>query len=66
LPTDFVSKLALGIVAFEMPITSLEGKWKLSQNRPPVDISGATAGLRSAADPLGAAVADLMDSVNSQ
>jgi transcriptional regulator len=66
LPTEFVSKLAHGIVAFEMPITSLEGKWKLSQNRPPVDVSRATAGLRSQADPLGVAVADLMDSVSSQ
>jgi transcriptional regulator len=65
LPTDFVTKLAQGIVAFEMPITSLEGKWKLGQNRPPVDVQGATAGLRSQPDPLAAAVADLMDSLVS-
>ena len=34
---DFVPKLANGIVAFEMPIDRLEGKFKLSQNRPEAD-----------------------------
>jgi len=31
---DFYSKLAQQIVAFRIRITSIEGKWKLNQNRP--------------------------------
>src|SRR5690349_24196495 len=33
LPEDYLRKMIRGIVAFEMPITRLEGKFKLSQNR---------------------------------
>ncbi len=31
---DFVKRLAQSIVAFRVQITRIEGKWKLSQNRP--------------------------------
>jgi transcriptional regulator len=34
---DFVERMSRGIVAFEMPIEMLEGKFKLSQNRPSGD-----------------------------
>lgn len=33
LPNDYIEKLARGIVAFELPLSRLEGKFKLSQNR---------------------------------
>ena len=33
LPDDFLSKMRLGIVGFDIQITRLEGKWKLGQNR---------------------------------
>src|SRR5206468_2683175 len=33
LPDDYLRKMLRGIVAFEIPITRLEGKFKLSQNR---------------------------------
>ncbi len=33
-PAEFVERLAKQIVAFRIPITRLEGKWKLNQNRP--------------------------------
>ncbi len=50
-----------GIVAFEMPIDRLEGKFKLGQNRPAADREGAAAGLRATGEPLGHEVARLMD-----
>jgi len=35
-----------GIVGLEIPIARIEGKWKVSQNRPAVDQAGVVAGLR--------------------
>ena len=40
LPADYLDKMIRGIVAFEMPITRLEGKFKLGQNRSPADVQG--------------------------
>jgi transcriptional regulator len=60
LSEDYIANMARGIVAFEMPVARLEGKRKLSQNRPPADVDGAIAGLRATAEPLGLAVAELM------
>jgi transcriptional regulator len=37
LPDDFVQKKMRGIVSFALEITRLEGKFKLSQNRPEED-----------------------------
>jgi transcriptional regulator len=34
------------IVGFELTLTSLEGIWKMSQNRPAGDRAGTAAGLR--------------------
>jgi len=50
LPTDFRDKLIQGIVAFEIPVTRLEGKFKLSQNRPAADVAGVIAALNACAD----------------
>ena len=57
-PADYVQGLLKGIVGIEIPIARLEGKWKLSQNRPPEDRQGAVDGLRQAGDPLSAAMTD--------
>lgn len=46
-PEDYVQAMVRGIVAFTLTITRLEGKWKMSQNRPPEDRAGVTEGLRS-------------------
>jgi transcriptional regulator len=43
-------KLISGVVAFDMPIDSLEGKFKLSQNRKPEDQLGAIEGLEETKD----------------
>jgi len=57
-PADYVRGLLKGIIGIEIPIAKLEGKWKLSQNRPPADQQGAVDGLGQAGDPLSAAMAD--------
>jgi len=45
LPEDWLRNLARGIVGFELEITRLEGKWKLSQNRPEEDRERVAAAL---------------------
>ena len=57
-PADYVQGLLKGIVGIEIPIARLEGKWKLSQNRPPEDRQGAVDGLGQSGDPLSAAMTD--------
>jgi transcriptional regulator len=44
-PADFVQGMLRGIIGFAIPITRLEGKWKMSQNRPAEDRAGVVAGL---------------------
>lgn len=53
LPVDFRSKMERGIVAFELPIERIEGKFKLSQNRPVADQKSARNGLASEAGSRG-------------
>jgi transcriptional regulator len=36
-PDDYIEQLKKAIVGIEIPVTSITGKWKTSQNRPPVD-----------------------------
>ena len=44
-PPDYIDAMLKGIVGFALPIARLEGKWKMSQNRPAVDQAGVVAGL---------------------
>jgi transcriptional regulator len=44
-PESFIASQLKGIVGFEIEIGSLEGKWKVSQNRPMPDRAGVVAGL---------------------
>ena len=46
-PADYISALLKGIVGIEISIESIEGKWKLSQNRNVHDHVGVIAGLRA-------------------
>ncbi|MBV9469502.1 MAG: FMN-binding negative transcriptional regulator [Abitibacteriaceae bacterium] len=46
LPADYKLKMMRGIVGFEIPITRLQGKWKLGQNRSQSDQQGVYAALR--------------------
>jgi len=58
---SYVEKLQRGIVAFEMPIETLHGKRKLSQNKPAADRAGVVAGLRASGDAESLAVAREME-----
>jgi transcriptional regulator len=60
LPDTYVEGMMRGIVAFEIPIDRLEGKAKLSQNRPAADQARVRAALASQDDPLANQVARLM------
>ncbi|HMJ12168.1 MAG TPA: FMN-binding negative transcriptional regulator [Polyangiaceae bacterium] len=52
--------VAKGVVAFELQVTELEGKFKLSQNRPELDRLSVVKQLGANADPAIREVAELM------
>ena len=45
-PPDYIRSMLKAIVGFAIPIARLEGKWKMSQNRPPADRQGVVGALR--------------------
>jgi transcriptional regulator len=49
-PDAFIRAQMRGIVGIEIEISSIEGKWKVSQNRPVADREGVAAGLGEADD----------------
>jgi transcriptional regulator len=42
-PADYLAGMMKAIVGIEIPLDRLEGKWKLSQNRPPADRAAVAA-----------------------
>lgn len=50
-PAEFIASQLKAIVGIEIPITSIEGKWKMSQNRSDADRDGVIKGLSSPSDP---------------
>lgn len=60
LPADYLRNMVDGIVAFEVRITRMEGKFKLSQNRPPADRDNVIAALLDKGDDNAASLAALM------
>jgi transcriptional regulator len=61
-PPEFIQSHLRGIVGLRMPIASLEGKRKLSQNRSPADRAGVAAGLAESERPMDRHVATLIPS----
>jgi transcriptional regulator len=59
-PEAFISQLTRAIVGVELVITRLEGKWKMSQNRPGADIEGVVDGLNRSHDPVHQQVAKVV------
>ena len=57
-PPDFLATLLKAIVGIEIPLDRLQGKWKLSQNRPPQD--QAAGAIDIANQPSAAGMAQLM------
>ena len=60
-PDDYISGLLTAIVGIELRISRLAGKWKLSQNRPAADRTGAIDGLRRQGEPRGSLLAAYME-----
>lgn len=54
-PEPFVDAQIKGIIGLEITIESIEGKWKVSQNRPAADQKGVIEGLEASPDTAGAA-----------
>ena len=48
----FMTAMTRGVVAFRIPLTRLEAKAKLSQNKTPAQLAAATAVLEDAQEPL--------------
>jgi len=46
-PADFIDAMCRAIIGFEVRLDRIEGKWKMSQNRPPEDRAGVIDGLRA-------------------
>jgi len=44
-PEDFIRSQLKGIIGVEIEITAIDGKWKVSQNRPVADREGVVTGL---------------------
>jgi len=60
LPDNYLRSMVGGIVGVELPVTRLEGKFKLSQNRPADDRPRIVAALEQREDGDSRAVAQLM------
>lgn len=50
-PSDFIDSQLRAIVGLEIDITAIQGKWKMSQNRPTDDAKGVVKGLSDPHDP---------------
>lgn len=59
-PAGYIEGELKSIVGFELEISKIEGKWKLSQNRPEADKEGAKAGLKKRGHPKDLAVLERM------
>jgi transcriptional regulator len=57
-PEDFVAMQMRAIVGIEIPLLRIEGKWKMSQNRPEADRAGVIAGFREMGDEAIAALVE--------
>ena len=60
-PESFIAAQVQGIVGVEIAIARIEGKWKVSQNRPEADQLGIVSGLREAgqaSEPMATLVAE--------
>ena len=72
-PADYIAKMLAAIVGFEITITELQGKWKVSQNKSVADRAGMVTGLtnyakahtKSRGNSQAAAVAELISKVHA-
>ncbi len=64
-PEGYIAALARGIVGIRIPLTSLEGVWKLNQHRSEADRYGMMAGLDSREDADSRQLAAIMREVEA-
>ena len=60
-PHEFTEKLIGNIIGFEMVITRLSGKWKVSQNQPQQNQASVIEGLKASGQQESSAMAALVD-----
>ncbi len=63
-PADYVDNMTRAIVGIEIEVRRLEGKWKMSQNRPEADREGILEGLNALRDDSAAMVAKIVERWN--
>ena len=59
-PADYIATMLRAIVGIEIPVSSLTGKWKVSQNRNTADREGVARGLSEQGTADAAAMAQLV------
>ena len=59
-PEEYIDQQLKAIVGVQLTIDRMEGKWKMSQNRPAADIDGVIRGLRESSRPEDQAVAEIV------
>jgi transcriptional regulator len=59
-PADYIAAMLRAIVGIEIPVSSLTGKWKVSQNRNAADREGVARGLAEQGAADAAAMAKLV------
>lgn len=60
-PPDYIARMLGAIVGIELALTSLQGKWKTSQNQPAANRAGVVEGLRRRDGADDAAMADWVE-----
>lgn len=60
-PADYIEAMLRAIVGIEIPLDSLRGKWKMSQNHPAINREGVSRGLRAQGTEQTQAVAAWVD-----
>lgn len=62
-PRDYTDRMIAAVVGIEIPIDSLAGKWKVSQNQPATNQTTVQQGLHGLGTESGAAMAGLVDAL---
>ncbi|HVX40623.1 MAG TPA: FMN-binding negative transcriptional regulator [Gemmatimonadaceae bacterium] len=65
-PEPFIANTMRAIVGFDIGIETLEGKWKVSQNRSDADMQGVVDGLAQSGEPRDLEMARLVDAFRSR
>ena len=60
-PAEYIARELRAIVGFEMEVTRLDARWKMSQNRKSEDIDGVIQGLGASERPMDRTVAAIVE-----